>query len=98
MFKYFHQNYIMCERADIEPPRKKIFCDQFECLNVKFVNIMQILPKFRGLHKKCKNFNKFYHINSPYVCRTHFLHNFKVKIQNITKFFRKINKRYNFIV
>ena len=98
MFNYFHQNYIMCERDDIEPPRKKIFCDKFECLNFKFVNIMLILPKFRGLHKKCKNFNKLYHINFPYVCRTHFVHNFKIKIPNITKFVCKINKRYIFIV
>ena len=88
----------MCDRDDIEPPRKKLFCDQFECLNVKFVNIMLILPKFRGVHKKCKNFNKFYHIYSPYVCRTHFLHNFKVKIQNISKFVFKINKKYISIV
>ena len=70
MFKYFYQNYIMCERDDIEPPCKKMFIDKFECLNVKFVNIMLILPKFRGLHKKSKNFNKLYHINFPYVCRT----------------------------
>ena len=88
----------MCKRDDIEPPRKKLFCDQFECLNVKFVNIIQILPKFRSAHKKCRNFNKFYHINSPYVCRTHFLHNCKVKIQSISKIFCKINKKYIFIV
>ena len=66
---------------------------------------MQKVLKFRGLHKKYKNFDKFYHISndylnsdSPYVCRTHFLHNVKVKIQNISKFFCNINKRYILIV
>ena len=60
----------MCERDDIEPPRKKLFCDQFECLNFKFVNIMLILPKFEVYIKNVKISINFI-IFIPHMCAEH---------------------------
>ena len=55
----------MCQKDDVQPPRKKIFCEQFECVNVEFVNIM-IRKKYLSFEvyiKNVKTLNKFYYMS-----------------------------------